>query len=725
MAFLKGIDREQTLLFPVTIEEMIPAEHPVRIIDLFIETLNLEKLGFIKTIVAIEGRPSYDPKDLLKLYLYGYLNRIRTSRLLERECERNVELMWLLRGLKPCFRTIAGFRSENSQGLKNLFRHFVQLLKSWNLVDDEVVAIDSSKFRAVNSKKNNFNPRKIERQLEYIDSKIERYLIDMTEADALDQSTSEITQDILKQLGRQEKYLDIKQKLEASGEDQISTTDPDARSMILHGSVIEVAYNVQTAVTENNKLIVHFDVTNDNDKKALHPVSNETKHVLGKQELTVLADKGYHNAEQLNACKENGIVTYVAVPEIPRKNAVPTENYYGEKFNYDKAKDKYTCPQGKSLHSNGNWYVKKYKRYVTKVRQYKTSACGTCPARTECTTNPRGRMIERSQYSAAIEENGNRMRSDLKKYLLRQQIVEHPFGTIKRQWGMDHILLKGIKKNNGEFGLIYFTYNFRRVMNILGYNELMKRLQKLFFSSSSLICFGAVGIVEIIYEWNSALRSRIVNRNFISFGYCTNCRYEKVLKGARKVYMIDRPKKEKKLPDVLNEEEIFKLIKMTDNLKHKTILMLAYSSGLRLGELINLRIKDIDSSRMQIRVEQSKGKKDRYSILSNKMLEILREYYKQYKPKEWLFEGEKGGQYSSRSLQLVVKAATQRAGIKKKVGVHTLRHTFATHLLENGTDLRYIQSLLGHESSRTTEIYTHITTKGFDQIKNPLDKLNF
>ena len=479
-------------------------------------------MGFLAFLPAAEGRPAYDPKDLLKLYLYGYLNRIRTSRLLERECERNVELMWLLRGLKPCFRTIAGFRSANSDGLKNLFRYFVQIMKNWSLVEGETVAIDSSKFRAVNSKKNNFNPRKIERQLHYIENKIEEYLIELTLADEQEQDSTEIAQNILKQLSRQEKYLAIKQRLEDSGEDQISTTDPDSRSMILHGSVIEVAYNVQTAVDEKNKLIVHYDVTNDNDKKALHGVALETKQILEKEEITVLADKGYHNAEQLHACKEDEIITYVAVPEIPRKNEIPTENYYGDKFIYDEKKDQYICPEKQFLTTNGNWYKKKYKRYVTEIKQYKTGACATCPVRSQCTTNPRGRILERSQYSKAVEENGKRIKHDLKKYLLRQQIVEHPFGTIKRQWSMDHILLKGIKKNNGEFGLIYFTYNFRRVMNILGFTEFIKRLHRLFFMSCSPLRSGVVSIAKINFSLSGWLWNRIGNRKIISFGFCTN-----------------------------------------------------------------------------------------------------------------------------------------------------------------------------------------------------------
>jgi len=200
--------------------------------------------------------------------------------------------------------------------------------------------------------------------------------------------------------------------------------------------------------------------------------------------------------------------------------------------------------------------------------------------------------------------------------------------------------------------------------------------------------------------------------------------YEKVRKGKRKVYVIDRPREEKKLPVVLSEKEIGAILKSTPNIKHKAILMMAYSGGLRLGELVQVKCKDIDSNRMQVRIEQSKGKKDRYTLLSVKMLEILRTYYKQYRPKEYLFEGAGGTVYSARSIQQILKASAQRGGIQKKISVHTLRHSFATHLLENGTDLRYIQSLLGHESSKTTEIYTHITTKGFDQIKSPLDRLD-
>ena len=439
MSYQAGIDRDQAALFPMTIEELIPQEHLVRIIDLFIQNTDLKKLGFSDEHISMEGRPGYDPKDLLKLYLYGYLNRIRTSRLLERECIRNIELIWLLKGLTPCFRTISGFRSENAEGLKNLFRYFVQLLKEWNLVGGENIAIDSSKFRAVNSKKNNFNPRKIERQLLYIEGKIARYLKELDQADQSDGNKVDIQQDLIKQLSRKIKYNDLKKKLGESNLGQISTTDPDSRSMILHGSVIEVAYNIQTAVDDKNSLIVHYQATNQNDRKALHPIAKATKAILEKEQITVLADKGYHNAEQIHACKEDGIETYVAVQDTPRKNEIPTERYYGEKFEYDEIQDTFTCPQGSTLSTNGNWYNKKYENYITKIKHYKTKSCGTCTARNQCTTNPHGRIIERSEYAKAVEENKKRMETNLKRYLLRQQIVEHPFGTIKRQFRLQRV----------------------------------------------------------------------------------------------------------------------------------------------------------------------------------------------------------------------------------------------------------------------------------------------
>lgn len=484
MSTIHGSDRKQISAFPVTLEEMIPNDHEVRVLEAFVEGLDIDALGFLKKGKATEGRPAYDNKIMLKIYLYGYLNRIRTSRLLERECLRNVELMWLTGNLHPCFRSIAGFRSDNAKPLENLFRLFVKMLRSWSLIGAQTIAIDGTKFRAVNSKKNNFNPKKIERQLEYIDNRIATYLSDMEKADAEDdhEKGDAINAELITQLQRKANYKAIADQLRQTGDTQVSTTDADARSMIIHGQVVEVCYNVQSAADDKHNLLVHFDVTNQNDRKALAPMASATKEILACDTLNVLADKGYDNDEQLFSCSENNIITYVAQQDIPRKNEIPTEDYYGEKFIYDAGTDTYTCPAGNTLKTPGTWYQKKYKNHFTPVKHYKTSRCKRCPARSDCTTNPNGRIIERSKYAQAAEANNKRITNEKQIYHKRQQIIEHIFGTIKRQWGFDHILLKGIEKNQGEMGLIYLSYNLRRTINILGSKELIRRLKCLFLA---------------------------------------------------------------------------------------------------------------------------------------------------------------------------------------------------------------------------------------------------
>ena len=482
MKYLTGFDRRQATLFPTCIDDLIPEDAEVRIIDLFVDALPLRELGFFEKEPTEEGRPMYHPADLFKLYVYGYLNRIRTSRLLERECQRNIELLWLLKGLQPCFRTIAGFRSENPKLFRNAFTHFVRQLNRKGLTGKTLVALDSSKFRAVNSKKNNYNQKKIDRQLEYIDTRIQSYIDELNAGD-LDEARQEaIGEKLKKQKAQRRKYKRIEKQLAETGQDQVSTTDPDARSMILHGSVIEVAYNVQTVADSANKLVLEYEVTNQNDRKALLPMSQKTKSICATEAIAVLADKGYHNGEQLAACAQEDIYTIVAYPEVPRSHPVPTPEFYGDRFRYNPKKDQYKCPQGHILKTTGQWYNKKYEKSVTRVKHYKTMACGSCEVRSLCTHNPNGRVIERTEHAGAVERNNRRVRENTSVYSLRQQIIEHIFGTIKRQWGYDHILLKGLRKNEGEFGLIYLVYNFRRVINILGLPKLKKWLRKLLFS---------------------------------------------------------------------------------------------------------------------------------------------------------------------------------------------------------------------------------------------------
>ena len=481
MKFVEGFNRSQTLLFPQCIDEIIPEDSEVRIIDAFVDALPLEELGFMHHKPLEEGRPMYHPRDLFKLYVYGYLNRIRTSRLLERECERNVELMWLLKGLRPCFRTIAGFRSENPQIFRNTFNYFVTCLNKGSFLGKKVVAIDGSKFRAFNSKKNNYNQKKINRQLAYIDEKIGWYIQELDEGDLNEVEANKVEQKLSNHRKQKRKYRRLEKQLQESGLEQISTTDPDARSMVIHGQVVEVCFNVQTVVDDKHNLVVEYLPTNRNDKKALLAMAVRAKKALGVKSITALADKGYHNGEQLYSCAEENVITYVAVPDPPRNSPIPTPEYYGEKFRYNKRKDTFTCPMGQTLKSNGQWYDRKYDEYITRIKHYKTPKCKTCPVLAQCTSNASGRIMERSEYAEAAEKNTQRVRKQPSIYSARQQIIEHVFGTIKRQWGYDHILLKGLRKNDGEFGLIYLIYNLRRILNILGVEGMKRWIRRFIF----------------------------------------------------------------------------------------------------------------------------------------------------------------------------------------------------------------------------------------------------
>lgn len=492
MKYVEGFNRNQAVLFPQRLDEIIPEDAEVRIIDLFVDSLPLRELGFMEHSPVEDGRPMYHPADMLKLYIYGYLNRIRTSRLLERECERNIELMWLLKGLRPCFRTIAGFRADHPEAFRNTFRHFVAGLNKGGFLGRKVVALDGTKFRAVNSKKNNFNLKKINRQLKYIDEKITQYMDELDRGDLSESDADGKEQKLAHQRRQKRKYNSLKKQLKASGLEQISTTDPDARAMVIHGQVIEVAFNVQTVADGKHNLVVDYLPTNRNDKKALLPMALRAKKIFGKKSITVLADKGYHNGEQIGACAREDVITYVAVPDAPRNSPIPTPKYYGEAFKYNKKHDVFICPEGHVLKSNGRTYHRKYEENLTMVKHYKTPKCKNCPVRDQCTTNPKGRILERSEFAEAAEQNKSRITKRPEVYAARQQIIEHIFGTIKRQWGYDHILLKGLRKNDGEFGLIYLIYNLRRIINILGPQNMKIWVQKTLFPNFDHVAFNSV-----------------------------------------------------------------------------------------------------------------------------------------------------------------------------------------------------------------------------------------
>jgi transposase len=481
MGYKQGLDRDQSMLLPPSVEEYVDQDNPVRVIDAFVDTLDLEEAEFTKSIPADTGCPGYSPCLLLKLYIYGYLNGIRSSRKLENECKRNLEVIWLLNGLKPRYRSIAYFRADNKKAIKNIFRQFVVMMKSWDLIGGDTLGVDGTKFRAVNSKKNNYNQKKIDRHLKYIDDKIEQYLKELEEQDDKEKSDKKVNvEQCLEELEkRKQKYQELEKQLKETGEGQVSTTDEDARALIIRGQIVEVAYNAQAVVDDKHKLIVNYKNINTNDRKILSTMATETKEIIEEESFDLLADKGYHNSEELQNCKDEKIKTYVAPSERKHNKPIPIPEY-----TYNPKEDCYICPQGQTLTTNGSWYKKVYHNNKILIKQYKTKACRECPERYLCTTSPieRGRVIERSQYQQAVEENNLRVNTEKEKYRKRQAIVEHPFGTIKRQWGYTYTLLKGIEKVEAEIGLMFTAYNLRRLISIFGVKELIDRLLLFFIN---------------------------------------------------------------------------------------------------------------------------------------------------------------------------------------------------------------------------------------------------
>ena len=347
MKYVTGQNRKQTFIFPVSLDEAISSDNEVRILDVFVDGLPLKDFGF-RTDYGDNGRPAYHPADLLKLYLYGYLNRIRSSRDLEKECVRNIEVMWLVKGLKPDHNTISNFRRDNPEAIRKVFRATVQMAKHFKLIGGKLLAGDSTKLRAQNSKKNNFNEAKVKRHVDYIDGKLSEYFEQLSTADG-DKETAK--KEIEKHQKRKQKYEQIEQQLKDTGEVQISTSDPESRQLITRNNITEVAYNVQTTVDAENCLLIDYKVTNNNDSKAMGDMLNRASEVIETTDFTALYDKGYHTGSELKTAQDLGINTLVAIPD-PASGA-PDERYNIANFIYKKENDTYICPQGHALKTNG------------------------------------------------------------------------------------------------------------------------------------------------------------------------------------------------------------------------------------------------------------------------------------------------------------------------------------------------------------------------------------
>ena len=488
MEHIKGQNRDQIRM--ISLGEMVEPESMVRIIDAFVEMLNLEDFGFSYFKLNKEGRPPYHPATMMKLYLYGYQNTIRSSRKLEKACKTNIEVMWLISEQKPHYKTIANFRKDNAKAFKQVFRYFVAMLKDWKLIDGETIAIDSFKSRAQNSLKNNFNAKKVKRHIDYIDQRIAEY---EQQLDAeFDQQTLE---KLIHNKAKKENYQAINKQLKESGDGQISTTDPDARAVVFQRNSVKIGYNIQAASDAKHKLLIAADTGDVNDTKALTPMVEKSIENIGEVKR-VLADKGYHSGRELKACKAIGVDTFVSPKES--SSAKKNPEYAMEAFEYNQQNDTYTCPANEVLVTNGRFYNKKLinGRKSYQVKHYKTKACKDCQLRSECTSNKLGRIIERTEYQQYITENNERVNQNPNYYRTRQQLIEHQFGTLKRHWHFDYLLTKGKEKVMGEVYIAFTTYNLRRLTSIYNFKTIMSKLNahfnnfstdiKLFFQHQTL-----------------------------------------------------------------------------------------------------------------------------------------------------------------------------------------------------------------------------------------------
>lgn len=469
MGHIQGQSRHQATLFPESLDELIPGDHPIRVIDAFVESLDLAALAFAKAEPAATGRPPYHPGDLLKLYLYGYLNQVRSSRRLEREAARNIELLWLLNRLCPDFKTIANFRRDNPPAIVGVCRAFTLFCREQALFGAELVAIDGSKFEAVASRKQVVTPPRIETALASIEERIGQYLRSLDEADVAEPAVpaSGDTHSAIETLrARQQQWQTLAGEMQANGETQRVATEPEARLMRASGGGHVVGYNVQTAVDAQHHLIVSFAVCQDgNDHRQLYPMATAAQETLEAETLTVVADTGYRNGEQAAQCEARGITPVAPAPRVVN----PRGDYFTrERFDYDPATDTYRCPAGEVL-TPGRTDRKQ------QVRHYTTSACRACARRPPCTAAPR-RTVLRHFYAAQVEAMDRRAQERPELMTARRCLAEHPFGTIKHMMGLPRFLVRGLTKVKAEMALSVTAYNLRRVINILGVPAMLNRL---------------------------------------------------------------------------------------------------------------------------------------------------------------------------------------------------------------------------------------------------------
>jgi transposase len=469
MSYIRGVPRTQSCLFPPALEEAIAPDSMVRVIDAFVDLLDVRQLGFDKALPATTGRPAYDPKDLLGIYLYGYMQRIRSSRALERETRRNVELMWLVNQLTPDFKTIADFRKDNAGAIVGVCRALVLFCREHKLLSSTTLAVDGSKFEAAASRKGVWTQQRLQRVVAAIDRDIAEYLKQMDEHDAqhAGQLAPADARSAIEALNaRREELQQLARRMQDSGQNQHVQGEPEAKLMRTAGGRHKVAYNVQIAVEAEHHLIVAHELTNEgNDHGQLEPMAKAAQQALQADSLTVIADTGYHNGKQAQACEEANITPVVPPPK--RVNPNGADLYTADQFGYDAQRDGYVCPAGQLL-----------KRVRTDHRDqahhYSTQACGMCALKSRCTRGKQ-RTIKRHFYAQAHERMRERVAAQPQLRTLRSSLVEHPFGTLKHLMAGGRFLVRGMRKAAAEIALSITAYNLKRLMNLVP--ELLQALR--------------------------------------------------------------------------------------------------------------------------------------------------------------------------------------------------------------------------------------------------------
>jgi len=478
--FIEGVARDQVTLLPESLEDYVGEDNPVRVVDAFVEMLDLGELGF-DVEPEVTGRPGYHPSLMLRIYLYGYLNQVQSSRRLERECRRNLELIWLTGRLRPDFKTIADFRKDNGPAIQKVCRQFVALCRNIKLLDSDIIAIDGSRFKAVNSKAKSYTRGKLKQKLGEIDKAIERYLMELDRADeAMVKTGSNVPTSQITRVNRKlahlqkeaERYRSIEERMDATGETQVSLSDPDAKSMTTTPRMPKVVgYNVQTAVEAKHHLIVAHEVTTlGYDRDALASMAIAARESMEADQMEVIADKGYFKSEEILACETAGITATVSKPLT--SGAAARGRFDRADFAYDTDKDVYVCPAGEHL-----IYRSTTEQDGKMQRLYYSSFCKNCAIKDKCTPS-KERRIRRWEHEAVLERMQQRIDNDPSKLALRSMTVEHPYGTIKAWMGNTHFKMRRLKNVATEMALHVLAYNMTRVMNIIGIPALISAIRE-------------------------------------------------------------------------------------------------------------------------------------------------------------------------------------------------------------------------------------------------------